>query len=131
MEMYYVQDKDGRVGALGADGEPVKRSKEEYPWSYDGFVIWCSGSPSSQKGTNHSIYTDRLHMWDKKKLKKLQLKYFGKESDYWSEFEPDKIEDFLQDWCEDPDLKLERIVQYCNLATGYPLWCLGFTPGDE
>lgn len=132
MMTYLARDDNGKVGVRGEDNKPVKRTKEEFPWSYDGFVTWLSPSQlDGEEQPHNSIYTDRLRMWDKKKLKKLRLKHFGEESDYWSDFEPKDIEAFLRDWCDDSGLTLEMIMQYCNVATGYPLWCLIFNYGEK
>ena len=39
---------------------------------------------------------------------------------------PKLIEAFLQDWCDNPDIKLVMVMQHCNRATGYPVWSLHY-----
>jgi len=102
-------------------GNPVKRTKRTHPYSYDGFVTWqIDGEP------NHSVYSDQLLMWDYNKHNKLCKKYFGNEGQCWRERSPKKIEAFLRDWFEVPSLKLIRVMEHCNVSSGFPLWSFGF-----
>lgn len=104
-------------------GRPVERTPDKYPYSYDGYVTWRGGENSE---VNSTIYSDRLSQWDYDKCKNLKLKYFGKTGDWWSSFDPKQIEAFLREWCEDPELKLIFIMQYCNASSGYPVWRFDF-----
>lgn len=104
-------------------GKPIKRTPITHPYSYDGFVTYKVHDDTE---ANNTIYTDRLLQWDWDKHNELCKKHFGNEGQYWSERSPDKIEAFLRDWCDDPELILVRVMQYCNQATGYPLWRLDF-----
>lgn len=36
-------------------GKPVQRTKQEHPWTYDGFVIWRGGSNSEVTDTAYAI----------------------------------------------------------------------------
>jgi len=98
---------------------PVKRTKWSHPYTYDGFIQWRGGKNEDANGT---VYTDRLYQWDYKKYNKLCVKHFGNEGQYWDSRSPEQIEKFLQDWCEDSDLKLIFVMEYCNQSSGYPLW---------
>lgn len=109
------------VGAVDEYGNPVKRTKAEYPYSYDGFVTWRGGENSEITST---IYSDRLRMWDKEKreLDGLLEKHFGGTGDYWFNRSPEAIEAFFRDYLKKPELKLILVMEYCNWSNGYPLW---------
>ena len=104
-------------------GFPIERTPNKYPYSYDGYVIHRL-LPQSE--ANNTLYTDRLSMWDYEKKKRLMKKHFVKTGDWWNEHTPAEIESFLRDWCEDPELELVCVMQYCNVSNGCPLWRLDF-----
>lgn len=97
---------------------PVKKTKAMHPYSYDGFVTYRSGSNDEVTST---VYSDRLSQWDWEKTKKLKIKHFNSQSDYWNSFTPKQIEAFLSDYIGSK-IKLILIMEYCNAATGYPVW---------
>ena len=101
------------------DGSPVEHTKQERPYSYSGFVQWRGGENAEANGT---IYSDRLLQWDYEKHNRLCHKHFGNEGQWWNRREPSKIEAFLRDWCDDQSLKLILVMEYCNVASGYPCW---------
>ena len=105
--------------ALDEVGNPVKRTKREYPYSYDGFVTYRNGKNEEANGT---IYSDRLMQWDYKKARALMKKYFNEDGDYWDNRNPSQIQDFLREWTGDKNLKLILIMEYCNVSSGYPVW---------
>lgn len=73
-------------------GNPVERTKNEYPYSYDGFVTYRGGSNDDVTGT---AWSDRLLQWDYEKTRKLMTKHFGGQGDYYYERTPEQIESFL------------------------------------
>lgn len=99
-------------------GNPVSRTKSEYPYSYDGFVTYRNGDNSEVNGT---IYSDRISQQDYSKTERLKKKHFGDTSDYYSNANPKKIESFLSEYL-DRDIKLILIMEYCNVSSGYPVW---------
>jgi len=101
------------------DGNPVERTREEYPYSYDAYVTWRSGEKEEITG---SIYSDRLNMWDRDKNDALKQKHFGDDGDNWSGREPKQIETFLRDWTGKQELRLIAVMEGCNFANGYPYW---------
>lgn len=123
----YHQNSNGDIYYEGADefGNPVKRTRSEYPYSYDGLVTWRGGE---NKEATTTIYSDRLLQWDYEKCRAMMQKHFGKQSDYWSEYTPEQIEGFLREWCDAPELKLIFIMEYCNVSNGYPYWRFDFNP---
>lgn len=106
-------------GQVDEHGQLVKRSKCEYPYSYDGFVTWRGGENKEANGT---IYSDRLLQWDYKKYNELSKKHFGNEGQIFYDRQPKQIEAFLRDWTGDENLRLILVMEYCNVSSGYPLW---------
>ncbi len=129
--IYTCDTEDGETvytGYIDENGRPVERTPHTHPYNYDSFLMW-RGLPN--KGANSSIYSDRLLQWDWDKHNELCRKHFGDEGQYWNDRDPEKIEAFLQDWCDDPRLKLHYIMQCCNQSSGYPLWCFVFYSNKE
>jgi len=114
--------------AVDENDNPVVRTQEKYPYSYDGFVTYRNGKNEEVKST---IYSDRLLQWDYNKARNLMMKHFGESGDYWNNRSPQKIESFLKDWTGDKSLKLILIMQYCNASTGYPVWRFDFSVTDN
>ncbi len=109
-------------------GKPVSRTKSEHPYSYDGFVVWRGGE---NKEANDTVYSDRLLQWDYEKYNRLSVKHFGNKGQTFSDREPKKIEAFLRDWCDAPELKLVFVMEYCNASSGYPLWRFDFNANKK
>lgn len=99
---------------------PVKRSKIDFPYSYDGFVIW-RGLPQAE--LTNTIYSDRIKQHFKfEHLDALCKKHFGECGDSFYSRKPKDIESFLQELYEKPNYKLGLIMEYCNVANGFPVW---------
>lgn len=109
----------GLCSAVDEHDKPVQRTKHSHPYSYDGFMLWRGGKNEEANGT---IYSDRLLQWDHDRHNDLCKKHFGDEGQYWNDRDPKKIEAFLRDWCDNQELKLIFIMEYCNAASGYPCW---------
>lgn len=103
---------------------PVERTKEEYPYSYSGFVLHRLAPNQDATGT---VYTDRLYQWDAKKHDRLCEKYFGDTGQYWQNREPGSIEGFLREYLGIPGLRLVLVMEYCNVSSGYPVWRLDYS----
>jgi hypothetical protein len=124
----YVIDDSRDQDLLTRHNPPL--SKEEYPYGYDPFTIW--GEARAHKECNGSVYTDTLFRDDCDKYERLALKHYGHGG-----FEGDTvfssyackgplIEAFLRDWFDDPELKLLRVIEYCNKSNGFHTWRLDF-----
>jgi hypothetical protein len=98
---------------------PVVKTKQEFPYSYDGFVTYRAGK---NEEANQTAYSDRLMQEDYKKARTLMQKHFGETGDWWNSRNPEKIEAFLQEWLGDTGLKLILMMQYCNQSNGNPYW---------
>ena len=103
---------------------PVEKTKNKFPYSYDGFILHRFG-PNSE--VDSTIYSDRFKLWDNEKFNLLKEKYFKNKGDYWPTSEPELIEKFLQEFFDKSDLKLIFIMEYCNISSGYPYWRFDFT----
>lgn len=113
----------GYFGGVDEHGHRVERSKAEYPYSYDAFVTWRG---LANEELNGSVYSDRLYQWDWEKHNALCNKHFGNQGQRWSERQPDKIEAFLRDYLDDPELVLGLVMEGCNVSSGYPYWYFGY-----
>ena len=71
------------------------------------------------------MYSDRLRQWDSDKFKKYSLSVFGNEADYFNERSPRKISEFLSLYF-DRKVVVIKITEWCNVATGYPVWSFEF-----
>ena len=114
----YVMFEEGG-GNVDLYGNPVERTKQECPYTYDAFVTYRNGENSEITNT---VYSDRLRMWDSKKLERLMVKHFNGKGDYWNNRSPEKIEAFFRDWTDDQTLKLVVVLEGCNVSNGYPYW---------
>lgn len=106
-------------GYIGEDGKPVKKNKMEYPYSYDPFVYWRTGNP---KETTHTVYSDRMWQWDYTKYNKAATKAFGSAKQILTGTNHEQMQELLREYYEDPTIKLQLVVEYCNISNGYPLW---------
>ena len=103
-------------------GNAVERTKDKYPYTYDGFVTWRGGENSEVTGT---VYSDRLLQWNYQKTRDLMQKHFGNTGDYYSSRSPKQIQAFLSEYFEE-EIELIFIMEYCNVSSGYPLWRFDF-----
>jgi hypothetical protein len=120
----------GYLYGMGLDenDRPVERNKIDYPYSYDGFVVYRFGENSEATGT---IYSDRLFQWDPEKYDILCEKHFGNSGQMWGHRDPDKIRDFLSEYTGDVELQIVFIMEYCNQANGYPYWRFEIKSGNN
>jgi hypothetical protein len=107
---------EGR-GVNAYTGKPIKRTKAGFPYSYEPFETWSNG-----KEENHSVYSDRLYSWDCEKFNAACHAVWGNREQYFDRRTPAEIERFLQHYYEAPDIRLTRVVESCNQASGYPVW---------
>lgn len=122
MQFVKVMNADGsfmHVNGVDEHDNPVKRSKMDHPYSYDGFVIW-RGLP--QKEMDHTLYSDHLKRQNHDKWDELCKKYFGKSGDYFSSRTPTAIQSFLRELLGKPNYELGLIMECCNVSNGYPVW---------
>ena len=109
-----------------AYGNIVQRTKQEYPYSYDPYVLWQHTDEDVLDNINGSMYTDRLLQWDFDKHDELCQKHFGDKGQYWNDRDPEKIEAFVRDWCDDQSITFARLTEDCNHNNGFPVWLLSY-----
>ena len=100
------------------------RTRITHPYSYDPFTIWGG----KNRKCNNSVYTDRMSQWDYKKFEETGLKVFGDKGSlgWFNTGNGKKVEQFLRKYNGDNSLELTRIVEYCNVSNGYPVWRLDY-----
>jgi hypothetical protein len=101
-------------------GNPVERTKQQYPYSYSPFVTWRK--PGLKGRGEHGVYSDRLLQWDFDKHDSLCQKHFGDKAQMWYSRAPAAIEAFLRDYFNKPELELQLVMEGCNVGNGYPVW---------
>lgn len=99
------------------DGIPVKRTIQEYPYSYDPFLIWSNNYHKD----DHVLYSDRLYQWNFEKFNRCCYKVWKNMGQWFDERSPKSIEKFLSLYLEKP-ICLTGIEQGCNVSNGYPYW---------
>lgn len=107
-----------RVNELDLHGNPIKRSKDKFPYCYDEFVVWSS---DYNKGKSETVYSDRLYQWDSEKYAKCSLEVWGNVGQWFNNRKPEEIGKFLSLYM-DTKIKLTAIVEGCNVSNGYPYW---------
>jgi len=104
-----------------------RRTKWSFPYSYDPFTVW--GEPFPNAACNGSVYVDRLEEWDHKKFARLieEVRVGEPHGRLFGEgCRGDLVQKFLRRWHDKPNLRLLRVIEYCNVATGYPTWRLDY-----
>ena len=107
---------------LGMDGNPVERTKDSHPYSYDAYVVW---QEDSAKGKGNCVYSDRLFQWDTEKYNKSCKKVWGNTGQNFGSRSPKDIEKFLSEYY-DKEVKLTMIMEGCNVSNGFPYWIFFF-----
>jgi len=101
-----------------------ERPRSSHPYSYSPETTWFRSDCGTSYFGDASCYTDRLRGWiGYDKFREMQTRILGKTSDYWSQFKTADVEKFLQEYLGEP-VVLVRMVEYCNQASGFPLWLL-------
>ena len=111
------------LGYVDLDGNSVERVPQEYPYSYSPYVTYKNGE---KEDITNTVFSDRLLQWDFKKYDTLIQKHFGNEGQYFDNRSPKKIEAFLSDYFDKPNIKLIAIMKGANMANGYPYWIFHF-----
>ncbi|PFA29615.1 hypothetical protein CN384_07975 [Bacillus thuringiensis] len=119
--MYY-ETEDGVIfvnnGYVDINGNPVKKTKREYPYSYDPYVVWKKDYVEAK---SHTVYSDRLLQWDYKKFEECCMDVWGNHRQGFNGREPEDIERFLSRYFGEK-VKLTVIMECCNVSSGYPIW---------
>ncbi len=99
------------------------RTRLTHPYSYDPFTVWGG----KNEKCNNSVYSDRMRQWDYEKYNRIGQALFNTGDMAWfNTGNAKKIEQFLREYNGDNTLELTRVVEYCNVSTGYPVWRLDY-----
>jgi hypothetical protein len=104
-------------GYVDLRGNPVKRDKSTYPYSYDPYVIWKGDHDKNDS----AVYSDRLMQWDFTKFNRCRKEVWGDQGQLFFNSKKEDIEKFLSLYFNE-DIKLTAIMEGANLASGYPYW---------
>lgn len=107
-------------------GEPITRTQQSHPYNYQCFETFSNG----EKGKS-DVWTDRLWRWDDEKYNDCCKQVWGDEGQVFSHRSPATIEYFLRLYFDDDSIVLNRVVQSCNQANGFPVWYFAFTNADK
>lgn len=113
----------GYKGPCDIDGNPVRRTKLEYPYSYDCYILYQREEKVDKRA--HAVYHDR--MWESDSVKfDMAWKDAGGDGFRFNNAPTDVVEKFLRLFYEDNGLTLEAIGEGANQSTGYPYWVFWF-----
>lgn len=121
--LIFVDDQ----GGLDLHGNPF-RSKAEYPYSYSPIIIFDRKPENPEKV--QCAYSDRMRTWAfnaGRDFHKDIAEIFGPNvNDYFPTKSPKLVEQFIRQQFNKPELVLVRIVEECNVATGFPVWAIHY-----
>ena len=104
---------------INEHGANVVRTKKDYPYSYDGFVLHRL-LPNSE--STLTLYSDRLQNGVNSHWEECLKKHFNTNGNYFDSFSPVLIEAFLKEFLNISHLKLVLVMEYCNVSNGFPVW---------
>jgi len=112
------------VRTVDIDGNLIERTKHSHPYSYDPFTIWRVLPKECETG---SFYTDRMFQWDHALTTELIKKHFNTQSQRFDGYTAEQLEPFVRERFNKPNLKVAALREYCNQATGYPVWLITYS----
>lgn len=120
----YQRDIAGReigyvMQRVDLQGNVVERTKEEYPYSYDSYVVNRYGENDE---INNTMWSDRLKQWDHEKFNECWERHC--EGENFKSASKQQLTNFLRDYTDDPQLELIVLMESCNQASGFPLWIM-------
>lgn len=114
---YFDKWSDLPQTPVDINGDPVRRPKSSYPYSYSRFVVW----KGNYKRTDSVVDHDRMMQWDIDKFSRCCKEAFGDKGQMFYSRAPKDIEKFLSLYFGE-DIELTGIEEGCNVSTGYPIW---------
>lgn len=117
-------------GGVDLQGNPVSRTRQEFPYSYDSYVVWRT---KSKLESTSSAYTDRLRTWYPNADEVWKKHAPGGRGNYHdlSGASPTVIQSFLRELLECPNLELIAMMDGCNASSGYPVGYLTWNDGKD
>ncbi len=98
------------------------RTRQTHPYSYDPILVHATGEEPTG-----SLYSDRLMGWyGYDTVRAAMQRHFGDQRDDYSGRSVSSIDAFLRELLGQPELRVVRIEEHCNQATGYPVWFFAY-----
>ncbi len=110
----------GYHACVDLEGNPVARTPQSHPYSYDFYVTWKKPK-ADLENIKDAVYSDRLNEYDYQKCQRLKMQHFGNQGDVWDNRSPKKIEAFLSDYYN-REVELIAIMKGCDVSSGFHLW---------
>lgn len=109
-------------------GNPVKRTPEDFPYSFDEYVQYKARDFNPYDDSKYSgVYSDRMFGWDHDKYcEACRIAFDNSCVQYFDRRDPKDIEYFLSVYFDKP-IYLKAVLKGCNQATGYPYWVFLYT----
>ena len=107
---------DLAVERIGLDGKPIKRTPEEYPYSYDAFFEYKA--PDYQE-SDRMVYHDRMKQWDRQGFGDASHQIWLEGGQEFFGKGPRDIQKFLCLYFK-KEVHLTGILRGCNVSNGYP-----------
>ena len=108
---------ENMIMVINIRGEQVRRSKYQYAYSYDPFVVW----KGDFENTDSRVYSDRLWQWDSEKFNTCCIEVWGNKGQYFDNRSCSEIERFLSLYFN-KEVELTGIEEGCNVSSGFPFW---------
>jgi hypothetical protein len=127
--IYWSDLLDAPITPKNADKAGEIRLRNECPYSYSPILRYqAEGDPKGQTTTYH----DRMMQWDYDKYGDSAeaagfnppRKQMGLERE-----SPETLEKFLRIYFDDDSIKLIRMIEYCNMSSGYPIYRFDYISG--
>lgn len=119
---YYYDFHNGRLTGryVDLDGKPVERTPDEYPYSYDPYVVFKS---EKYRPTDCWVYDDRMKQWDRDKYNVAAKAVWPQNASAqcFNGKSPGDINRFLNLYFG-REVLLTAILEGCNHGNGYPYW---------
>lgn len=93
------------------------------PYDYDPILHYRDDNELKNSTKAKSLYSDRLNLWNGDKKDAL-FKQLGMNDYSWNNLE--KTQAFMRGWTSNPNLIVTRIVEMCNVSTGYPYYLIDY-----
>ncbi len=103
-------------------GQPVKRTPEQYPYSFDQYCVYKS---TDFDLTTDTVYSDRMWEWSPDKFNACHVRVWDELGQFFNCRKPKRVEEFLHAYFG-ISLDLTGIEAGCDFQNGNPYWVFYF-----